>query len=65
MTIDHVCMVQQDLLPAIAWADPVIVWMLLPNIDCRQHDAAVKNMVSVMIRKPTAINILEIFHGSG
>lgn len=53
------------IVPAITWADPVIVCILLPSIDCRQHDAAVRNIVKVMIIKPMTINILAIFHGNG
>lgn len=52
-------------LPAIACADPVTVCMLLPNSDCRQHDATVRNIVMVMIVNPVAMNILENFHGNG
>lgn len=52
-------------LPAIAWADPVIVWILLPKIDCRQKVASVKNVVIVIIMNPNTINTIENFHGNG
>lgn len=54
-----------EFLPATACADPVIVWILLPKIDCRQHVANVKKIVNVIITNPRVMKNFANFHCNG